>query len=144
MFTLSGFYSFTKVDIREGRVVNNIYGPEIEQRGVPKHQLGLSAVMSPPVDFGTLNFIANWSWRSAIYLDDFEPDARQAPYSLINARIEATEIGGSGLSAALFVNNALNQRYRIGVLALQAEGFGIAASVYGVPRMFGAELGYKF
>src|SRR5690606_7982764 len=36
-FSLTGFYSFTDVDILEGGATSNI-GPEIENRGVPKHQ----------------------------------------------------------------------------------------------------------
>jgi iron complex outermembrane receptor protein len=44
----------------------------------------------------------------------------------------------------VFANNLLNERYRIGVLGLLAEGLGIQNSVYGEPRMYGIELGYKF
>lgn len=145
-FNLNAFYSYTKVKILEGAAVNNIYGTEISQRGVPKHQLGATATMSPPIDekIGKLNMILNWTWRSEIFLDDFETEGRQKPYSLINARIELNEIGGTGLSAAVFGNNLTNERYRIGVLGLIAEGLGFQSSVYGEPRMYGIELGYKF
>ena len=145
-FSLTGFYSFTDVDILEGGAISAI-GPEIEQRGTPKHQAGLTATMSPPIDpsVGELDIILNWSWRSKIYLDDFEKDVGLQPaYSLVNARIELGSIGGSGFRAAAFVNNALNETYRIGQLGLIAEGLGFSASVYGEPRMYGLELGYKF
>ena len=37
-----------------------------------------------------------------------------------------------------------DEEYRIGVLGLIAEGLGFQSSVYGEPRMYGMEIGYKF
>ncbi|WP_336971803.1 TonB-dependent receptor [Sphingobium aromaticiconvertens] len=145
-FSLTGFYSYTKVKILEGATTATIGLPEIEQRGVPKHQLGVTAIISPPVSerLGELNFVANYTWRSAIFLDDFELEGKQPAYSLVNLRAELNNVGGSGASVAAFVNNALNETYRIGVLGLIAEGLGFQNSVYGEPRMYGIEVGYKF
>jgi len=149
-FNLTGFYSFTKVEILQGAGqligANGQVFNEIAQRGVPKHQVGLTATMSPPVaeSLGQLNVVANWTWRSTTWLDDYEVQGRQKPYSLINLRAELNNINHTGLSVAAFVNNALNERYRIGVLGLIAEGLGIQNSVYGEPRMFGGEVSYKF
>ncbi|SCW60339.1 iron complex outermembrane recepter protein [Sphingobium faniae] len=144
-FSLAAFYSYTKVDIRSGRVVLNGI-PEFEQRGVPKHQLGATAVISPPVsdNLGELNFVLNYTWRSKIFLDDFEAQGIQPAYSLINLRAELNNVGGSRASIAAFVNNALNETYRIGVLGLIAEGLGFQNSVYGEPRTYGVEVGFKF
>lgn len=145
-FTLNGFYSYTKIKIREGAAVSRIGLPEIAQRGVPKHQLGLTGIISPPVSerLGELNFILNWTWRSEIFLDDFELQGRQPPYSLVNARVELNRIADTNASVAFFVNNALDETYRIGVLGLIAEGLGFQNSVFGEPRTYGIELGYKF
>ncbi|GLS98646.1 TonB-dependent receptor [Sphingobium jiangsuense] len=144
-FSLTGFYSYTKVKVLEGGATSAI-GPEIAQRGVPKHQLGATAVISPPLDpnTGELNFVLNYTWRSANYLDDFEREGRQAPYSLVNLRAELNDIGRSGISVAAFVNNALDETYRIGVLGLIAEGLGFQSSVYGEPRTYGLEVGFRF
>jgi iron complex outermembrane receptor protein len=144
-FSLAAFYSYTKVKIREGRVVLNGI-PEFEQRGVPKHQAGATATLSPPVSekLGELNFIFNYTWRSKIFLDDFEAQGIQPSYGLINLRAELLKVGGSGASIAAFVNNATNETYRIGVLGLIAEGLGFQNSVYGEPRTYGVEIGYKF
>jgi iron complex outermembrane receptor protein len=143
-FSLTGYYSYTKVKILEGRAISAI-GPEFDQRGTPRHQVGATATLSPPVgDLGELNFIVNYSWRSKVYLDDFEIQGVQPAYSLVNLRAELNKIGGSGASVALFVNNALDETYRIGVLGLIAEGLGFQSSVYGEPRMYGIEVGYKF
>lgn len=145
-FSLTGFYSYTKVKILEGAAIATIGLPEIAQRGVPKHQAGATATLSPPVSekLGELNFVLNYTWRSAIFLDDFELEGKQPAYSLVNLRAEINNVGGSGASVAAFVNNALNETYRIGVLGLIAEGLGFQNSVYGEPRTYGLELGYKF
>jgi iron complex outermembrane receptor protein len=144
-FKLNAFYSYTKVDIREGRVVLN-GRPEFEQRGSPRHQMGATAIMSPPIDpsMGELNFIANITYRSKVYLDDFEIQGLQPGYELVNVRAEWNNIAESGISAAVFANNLLDKTYRIGVLGLIAEGLGFQNSVFGEPRMYGVELGYKF
>jgi iron complex outermembrane recepter protein len=144
-FSLTGFYSYTKVKIRSGGAVSAI-GPEIDQRGTPKHQAGFTATVSPPIpqNLGKMNLIGNLTWRSKNYLDDFERDAVQPSYTLINLRAELNDIGGSGVSAAVFANNVTNKLYRIGVLGLVAEGLGFSSSVYGEPRMYGLEIGYKF
>ncbi|MFV0645938.1 MAG: TonB-dependent receptor [Sphingomonadaceae bacterium] len=145
-FTLTGFYSYVDVDILAGAATSSM-GPEIAQRGTPKHQAGLTGIMSPPVDpsIGKLDISLNWSWRSANYLDDFEKDiGRQPAYSLVNARVSLDQIGETGFYAAAFVNNALNEVYRIGMLGLIAEGLGFSASVYGEPRTYGLEVGYRF
>jgi len=88
--------------------------------------------------------VFNWTWRSEIFLDDFEIEGRQPPYSLVNARVELNNVAKSGVSVAVFANNLLNERYRIGVLGLIAEGLGFQSSVFGEPRTYGVELGIKF
>ena len=144
-FSLSAFYSYTKVDIRAGRVtLNGLL--EFEQRGSPRHQMGATATISPPIDpaLGELNLIANVTYRSKVHLDDFEVQGDQPGYALVNARVELNDIAGSRVSAALFANNLFDKTYRIGVLGLIAEGLGFQNSVYGEPRMYGLELGFKF
>lgn len=144
-FSLTGFYSYTKVKILEGRATSAL-GPEFDQRGVPKHQVGATATISPPINpnTGELNFILNYTWRSKVYLDEFEIQSLQPAYSLVNLRAELNNIGGTGASVAAFVNNALDETYRIGALGLIAEGLGFQSSVYGEPRTYGIEVGYKF
>lgn len=144
--TLNGYYAYTEVKILEGAARSATGLLEIAQRGTPKHQLGVTATVSPDLDpsIGELNLIGNFTWRSEIFLDDFELQGRQAPYSLVNLRAELNNVGGTGFSAAAFVNNLFDTTYRIGVLGLIAEGLGIQNSVYGEPRMYGIEIGYKF
>jgi iron complex outermembrane receptor protein len=145
-FTLSGYYAYTKVKILRGASVAANGAPEIDQRGVPKHTLGLNVTYRKDFgdDVGEMVLSANGSWRSKIYLDDFELQGLQKSYGLLNLRAEWNNIRGSKVNAAVFANNVTNETYRIGVLGLLAENLGFQTSVYGEPRMIGVELGYKF
>jgi iron complex outermembrane receptor protein len=145
-FTLSGYYAYTKVKILRGASTAANGAPEIDQRGVPKHTLGLNVTYRKDLgdDVGEMVLSANGSWRSKIYLDDFELQGLQKSYGLLNLRAEWNNIRGSKVNAAIFANNVTNETYRIGVLGLLAENLGFQTSVYGEPRMIGVELGYKF
>lgn len=143
-FNLTGFYSYTKVEILKGGATS-VLGPEIAQRGTPKHQAGLTGTLDMPVgDLGEIDLTANVTWRSEIFLDDFELEGRQPSYTLVNLRAEWSDIARSGVSVAAYATNLFDEEYRIGVLGLIAEGLGFQSSVYGEPRMYGVEIGYKF
>lgn len=144
--SLSGFYSYTKVKILKGAAVAANGAPEIAQRGVPKHSVGLTATYRKdlPDDLGQAVLTANGTWRSKIYLDDFELEGLQKSYGLLNLRAEWNNVHGSKLNLAVFGTNVTNETYRIGVLGLIAEGLGIESSVYGEPRMYGVEVSYRF
>lgn len=147
---LTGFYSYTKVNILRGgsslTLPNRTVLPEFEQRGTPRHQFGLTGTLNLPIEdrLGTASFTANYTVRSKIYLDDFEIEGLQPSYSLVNLRLEWNDIARSGIDAALFGTNVFDKQYRVGVLGLIGEGLGFQSSVFGEPRMFGMELAYKF
>lgn len=145
-FTISGFYSYTKIKILKGAAVAANGAPEIAQRGTPKHSVGLNVTYHKelPDDLGQLVLNANGNWRSDIYLDDFELEGLQKAYGILNLRAEWNEIRGTRANFALFANNVTDETYRVGVLGLIAEGVGIQSSVYGEPRMYGAEISYRF
>lgn len=142
--SLNAFYSYTKVEILKGGATSAL-GPEIAQRGTPKSQAGITGSVNVPVgNLGEFGVTANVSWRDEVFLDDFEPQGRQPSYTLVNLRAEWNEMFGTGFSVAAFGTNLTDEQYRIGVLGLVAEGLGFQSSVYGEPRMYGMELGYKF
>ena len=112
----------------------------------PKYNGGATARYTVPVDgrgteiSGMVNFSATAK---------FNTTAAQQPlfailpaYALVNARLEATNINGSGLSAAVFVNNLFRRHYYTG--ASPVAGTGTAIQSIGAPRMWGAELTYRF
>ncbi|CAN7191170.1 TonB-dependent receptor [Phenylobacterium sp. LjRoot225] len=144
--TLSGFYAYTKIKILRGAAVAANGAPEIAQRGVPKHSAGLTATYRKdlPDNLGQMALTANGTWRSKIYLDDFELEGLQKSYALLNLRAEWNNVRGSKVNVAVFGNNVTNDTYRIGVLGLLAENLGFQSSVYGEPRMYGVEVSYRF
>jgi len=143
-FGLKAYYAHTKVKILKGAAVSPI-GPEIAQRGTPKHQAGLTGSFAAPVgNIGEFAAVASVSWRDDVYLDDFELSSLEPSYTLVNVRAEWNEILNSNFNVAVFATNLFDEQYRIGVLGLVAEGLGFQSSVYGEPRMYGMELTYKF
>ena len=76
---LSAFYAYTKVEILEGAATSATGLPEIDQRGTPKHQAGLTGSVNMPAgNLGDFGVTANVSWRDEIFLDDFELQGRAA------------------------------------------------------------------
>lgn len=74
---------------------------------------------------------------------DSNPAGRTPKYGIWNGRIEANEIAGLPLNAAIFARNIFDKKYVNFNYALQYS-FGFASSVAGPPRMYGLELTYKF
>lgn len=64
-------------------------------------------------------------------------------YSTINLRAEWSNISGTGLSAAAYVQNLTDEEYFVGGFPLGAV-IGSNATLLGTPRMYGAELRFDF
>lgn len=139
--TVGSFYSYVKVDVTQG-----LQPGEAEMRGIPQHMAGLNIAYRLPLNsaLGDLTASAGASWQSETYLDDFDgaPGIQDA-YTLAKFRLSWDDIHGSGFGASLFVNNAFDELYRVGVLGLIRE-VGFMSSVYGEPRNYGAEISYRF
>lgn len=67
----------------------------------------------------------------------------QPSFGRINLRTEWSDIGGSGVNAAAFVNNLTDKDYKLTTLT-QLHSLGVSVSLYGEPRIFGLELSYRF
>lgn len=133
------FYSYTRV-----RVLKGGDPLSFDQVGVPKHQGGITLGFSREVfDRTRLDLTATASFRSRQNLDDKDFSGREGGYTIINLRAGLANIAGSGFGAALFVNNATNTKYRVGVLGLMDQ-VGYGTSVYGTPRTYGMEASFKF
>jgi iron complex outermembrane receptor protein len=99
------------------------------------------------------NDMGDFSLRGSVYAqgsqyfsnfgDTTNPDAKLPHYKLVDFRADVRNIGGTGLSVAGFVKNALNKPYYIGGTPLGAA-LGLNVALPGEPRTFGVELGYKF
>jgi iron complex outermembrane receptor protein len=124
----------------------------------PKDKLGATGRFHLPIDssYGMPYFSVTWYWQSKVWFSDlskvtatsynpfdYEPDAFQGDYGLINLRLDWNQFLGSSFDASAFVNNVGNRLYQVGANALEHQ-IGTNASIYGAPRMFGLELRYRF
>jgi iron complex outermembrane receptor protein len=72
-----------------------------------------------------------------------DPNSKLSGYTLLNARVEWNDIGGSKVHAAAYVRNMLNKQYEVGGLGFGAAA-GVDSVVLGAPRMAAMEAGVKF
>jgi iron complex outermembrane receptor protein len=72
-----------------------------------------------------------------------DPDTKIGGYTLLNARLEWNNIGGTRFHAAAYLRNMLNKQYEIGGLGLGAA-VGLDEVILGTPRMAALEVGLKF
>ena len=96
---------------------------------------------------GLMDVRADLYGQSAMYFSNnnssITPNTRIPGYGLLNLRYDWNDVYGSKASLALYVKNALNKDYFTGGFALSAS-LGVASEAIGTPRMFGAELTYKW
>lgn len=115
----------------------------------PKWTYNLSATLKlpSPEGEGHLSATAAYSHTSSILITDaaVPPNSKYiAPgYGLLSARLTYEDIAGSGVHAALFATNLLDQDYVLAGTPFFTN-LGFTSYVYGAPRMFGIEVGRKF
>jgi iron complex outermembrane receptor protein len=132
------FYAYVDIEIKEGGQ------GEYPMHGTPHNQVGASInYMADLAAIGALNVNLNAVYRSKTPLDDFDRAGIETDYTVANFRASLDGIAGTGFGAALFVNNLTDEEYRAGGIGLVRE-VGFYGDVYGLPRMFGGEVSYKF
>ncbi|WP_336969752.1 TonB-dependent receptor [Sphingobium aromaticiconvertens] len=75
--------------------------------------------------------------------DSLSPGTRIPSYALLNGRLEWNDIAGSRISAAAYIRNITDKKYYAGGLGLGAV-VGTNGTLTGMPRMYGAEVSFKF
>lgn len=108
----------------------------------PEWNYTVGAQYARETEIGLLSLNANYVWT-----DDqtFSPEVRnrsqvtQPAFGLLNAR---AGIDFGTFEASLFVNNALDKKYIVAAVPIEAVGFNSATS--GLPRVFGVQLVAKF
>lgn len=68
---------------------------------------------------------------------------KQSPYTTVNFRIDWENFLGNPVDVSFFVDNAFDKTYQVGANPY-LHLIGTNASIYAPPRMFGAELRYRF
>jgi iron complex outermembrane receptor protein len=113
---------------------------------LPASKASLSAAYTLPLEAasGQVNMTVAYSYQSR-YFDApaVQPLDYISAYGLLNIRLEWNNIMRSSFDASFFVSNATNKVYRVGQYSNYVSD-GYITSFYGEPRMFGAQVRYRF
>ena len=122
----------------------------------PDHKLSAGLALHQNIFGGTVTLLPTYTWQSKIFFDDDNdipalqtthllPDTKQdefqKQYGLFNARLSYAP-DGAIWTAAVFVNNMLNQKY-IKDAGNTGDNLGIPTFIAGEPRFFGVSLSLK-
>jgi iron complex outermembrane recepter protein len=118
--------------------------------GTPTNQLTVGAHYDLFRDdrLGVITLGADGYWQSTVELDD-EPTndpynaGLQRPYHVLNLRLDWTNIASAPVDVSMFVTNATDSTFMIGVKSFIAN-LGTTTANYNEPRMFGIELRARF
>jgi iron complex outermembrane receptor protein len=144
--TLSGYVSRVKGKFKEFATGSATF------RNIPfpnaKTGYGASASYERSLDeWGDLHLSATYAHRSrarsGLNLPAYEVNDETPAYGRVNLSAALENIGGSGVSAEVYVRNLTNKTYVNGVLPVQSL-IGVLNRIYGEPRMYGMTLSYKF
>jgi iron complex outermembrane receptor protein len=116
---------------------------------VPQHKFSVTARQAltfVPAGWGEVAASITWNYQShdnfggLVY---FTAGAVQAPYGLVNMRVDWNDMLGYPVDAAFFATNLLDRLCQAGNFPT-LETLGYYASVDGEPRMFGVQLRYHW
>lgn len=123
-----------------------VYGPFGD---VPKFSGSVYGDVTIPLggDAGSLNYHAEVYNQSSFYFSNLggslQPGTRLPGYSLVNMRLDWSEIMGSKVKASLFVKNLTGKVYYTGGSA-GAQNFSVESATFGAPRTYGIVLRTDF
>nr|WP_254514806.1 TonB-dependent receptor [Novosphingobium sp. G106] len=113
---------------------------------VPKYTADASAAYVLPIaeQLGTVTLSGNVHYQSNIQIADVPKPFFILPgYTLVNARMEWSNLLNSNFSASVFANNLLNEAYFPSGASI-TDSLGAAVRVVGAPRMYGIQVRYEF
>ncbi|HLG89302.1 MAG TPA: TonB-dependent receptor [Alphaproteobacteria bacterium] len=149
-FELSGNYAYNYAHYNEFTGIlppGTVLDPSIS--AVPLHKFSITArqvLTFVPEGWGEVSGSITWNYQShdnfggLVY---YTAGAVQAPYGLVNMRLDWNNVAGYPVDAAFFMTNVLDRLYQAGNFPT-LETLGYYASVYGEPRMFGVQLRYHW
>jgi len=144
-FSLSATYSY----------LDSEYGSFVTEQGdfsgfalpyTPTHKASLTAEYETRLrnERGTLRVGATYAYQSSYRnLDVLDPDVDVPAYGLLNLHAGWDAMLGTGLDLNLFATNLTNKLFIIGK-GDYYYSLGFTTNVYGEPRMYGANLTYRF
>ena len=142
--SLAYSYLSSKYDRYYSPVLGNLSG--LAFPFAPKNKVSITGRyhLLASADWGDISLGGSYLVQSAVNTGpDFDATNIIQGYDLINLRLDWSGIAGSNFDAALFVTNAADTVYKTRVSSLY-NVFGIAGADYGEPRIFAAQLSYRF
>jgi iron complex outermembrane receptor protein len=116
--------------------------------GTPEHQGTLTVRYTVPLadEWGEVALMADYYRQSSVWLNDTalaDGFGKEDPYGNLNLRADWFGVMGSSFDFALFVRNATDELHAVAYPSFYAF-VGTAGAVYNEPRMWGAQLRYRF
>jgi iron complex outermembrane receptor protein len=114
------------------------YAPELTMGGSINYEADIDGA-------GTLAINLDAYRANRTYFSPFKSDKElsQAPYTVVNARVDLRDIGGSAVSLGVYARNLFNKAYATGG-ANTATSAGYNSVFYAEPRMYGVQARVKF
>lgn len=106
--------------------------------------MGSAGELAPRVDLfhQTKTNMSDNNWIAA--QQRVSPTSILPAYTLLNARLDLRDIGGSGITASVWAKNLLDEEYIASGTELANTGLGYTAGFVGAPRTYGVELRFDF
>jgi len=142
--SLAYSYLSSKYDRYFSPVLGDLSGLEFPY--TPKNKVSLTGRYHLPVSarWGDVSLAATYLLQSSVNSGpDYSPTDVIEGYGLVNLRLDWNAVAGSTIDASLFVTNVADVAYKTRLSGLY-NVFGVAGASYGEPRIFGAQLKYRF
>ncbi|KJS04325.1 MAG: hypothetical protein VR73_14675 [Gammaproteobacteria bacterium BRH_c0] len=152
---LSLTYSYIDAQYKEwpGFVTNVITGAVLPYEdspytGTPENQgtIGVRYTLPTPAEWGDITLMADYYRQSSVWLNDTalsDGFGKQDGYGNLNLRADWSNVLNSNFDLAFFVRNATDDLHAVALNSYYAF-VGTASAVYNEPRMWGAQVRYRF
>jgi iron complex outermembrane receptor protein len=144
----AGFFAYlhSKYDSFDNVLIGDATGNRFAQ--APEHTARASLTYHQPVALGgEVRGTVTYSFQGAESFVDANlgmPNAFQAGYGLVDARLDWRDIANRHVDVGLFVKNLTNRVYAVNILDETATPLAYASEAYGDPRTYGAQIRYRF
>lgn len=148
-------YEDYKITIRRGGVPTVVDLSNVEFQGLSKWTYSLMAAYDKPTPFGKFHAQLNWSHRSAANLfenDSYATDSgpatplaetRQEAFGVVDGSI-SLDFDKLNSTVTVWAKNALDKRYKQGMLSLSNNGVPYTWALFGDPATYGVDLTVRF
>jgi len=152
---LSLTYSWIDAEYKDwpGFATNVITGAQVPYidspyTGTPENQgtIAVRYTLPTPAEWGDITLMADYYRQSSVWLNDTalqDGFGKQDGYGNLNLRADWSNVFNSSFDLAFFVRNATDDLHAVALNSYYAF-VGTASAVYNEPRMWGAQVRYRF